>query len=180
MPVTGVLLRGRLSLFGLAAVLSFGVCSQGCAENPPRPSGPPRAAVDACFGKPASEICYFEDRQQAITGTCQERGPDWVCVPDRAPPDGPDGSSSGFDARSTAAIMPPPSASGSVTTYTPKPPREAFEACQERAAGSVCIVPTPRGEVAGRCASAPYGLACIPTDPDHRPGEEANSEFSRR
>jgi hypothetical protein len=60
------------------------------------------------------------------------------------------------------------------------PPREAFDACLNRASGSACVVQTPRDEIAGRCATEPYGLACIPMDPGHQPGEEGGAEFSRR
>ena len=181
--------RTHLGLAGFLALLGLAVCGQGCAEDPlrssepQRPPGPPRAAIDACLYKAASAICYFEDGVHAITGTCQERGRDWVCVPDRAPPagrpmlGGP--GSAGLGAGSAAAAMPLSSASGA-PERAPRPPREAFDACLERAQGSACRVRTPQGEIAGRCATEPQGLACIPTDPNHRPGEEGGPEFGLR
>ncbi|MCK7578301.1 MAG: hypothetical protein MZV65_22875 [Chromatiales bacterium] len=160
-----------------------------CAEDPPRPPdtarplGPPRAAIDACLYRAASAVCHFEDGVHAITGTCQERGRDWVCVPDRAPPDGRampgEPGSTGFGAGSAATAMPRASVSGA-PERAPRPPREAFDACLDRAQDSACRVRTPQGEIAGRCATEPQGLACIPTDPNHRPGEEGGPEFGRR
>lgn len=171
----------RSSLLGLVAVLSLAVCGQGCAEDPKRPPGPPRAAIDACLYKNASAFCAFEDEGHSIVGTCQERGPGWVCVPDRAPPDGrpvPGESSVGLGAGNAATAM-PSMASGS-PDRAPRPPREAFDACLDRALGSGCLIETPRGEIAGRCADERHGLACIPTDPDHRPGAEGTLDFDRR
>ena len=165
--------RTRWGAVGFLVLLGLMICGQGCAEDPLRlsepqhPPGPPRAAIDACLYKAAAATCYFEGGVHAITGTCQERGRDWVCVPDRAPPDGrpaPGGSrSAGFGVGSA-----------------PRPPREAFAACLEQAVGSVCRVRTPRGEIIGRCARESGGLACIPTDPSHRPGEEGGLEFGQR
>ncbi|BCU06774.1 hypothetical protein [Allochromatium tepidum] len=174
--------RTRLGSVGVLALLGLAVSSQGCAEDPPRqpPPGPPRAAIDACLYKSFSASCYFEDGVHAITGTCQEHGRDWVCVPDRPPPAGrpmPGGpGSAGLGAGSAAAAMPLSSASG-VPERAPRPPREAFDACLERAQGSACRVRTPQGEIAGRCVTEPQGLACIPTDPNHRPGEEGGPAF---
>ena len=37
-----------------------------------------------------------------------------------------------------------------------------------------------QGEIAGRCVTEPQGLACIPTDPNHRPGEEGGPAFGLR
>ncbi|MTW20826.1 hypothetical protein [Allochromatium palmeri] len=168
--------RARLSAVALLALLGLAICGQGCAEDPSRPSepqrppGPPRAAIDACLYKAASATCYFEDGVHAITGTCQERGRGWVCVPDRAPPDGRamPGESS------TVGFGPGKAASGS-PDRAPRPPREAFDACLDRAPGSACLIQTPRGEIAGRCSTQRQGLACIPSDPGHRPGEEGGA-----
>lgn len=186
MPAAG---RSRLSMAGVLALLGLAVCGQGCAQDPPRPPdtarplGPPRAAIDACLYRAASAVCHFEDGVHAITGTCQERGRDWVCVPDRAPPDGRampgEPGSTGFGAGSAATAMPRASVSGA-PERAPRPPREAFDACVDRAQDSACRVRTPQGEIAGRCATEPQGLACIPTDPNHRPGEEGGPEFGRR
>lgn len=187
MPAAG---RSRLSAAGVLALLGLAVCGQGCAQDLPRPSealrplGPPRAAIDACLYRAASAVCRFEDGVHAITGTCQERGRDWVCVPDRAPPDGrplpSEPGSTGFGAGSVdPAMRLPPSASGT-PERAPRPPREAFDACLGRAQGSACRVRTPQGEITGRCAIEAQGLACIPTDPNHRPGEEGGPEFGLR
>jgi hypothetical protein len=180
MPVKNASIRRtRLGALGLLLVLGLAVCGQGCAEDPPRssPPGPPRAAIDACLYKAFSASCYFEDGPHAITGTCQERGRDWVCVPDRATPGG--AGAVGLGSGSAAAPARPRSTSGSAER-APRPPQEAFEACLNRAAGSACSVRTPRGEIAGRCSTELYGLVCIPMDPGHRPGEEGRAEFSRR
>jgi len=181
--------RVRLGLAGFVALLGLAVCGQGCAEDPPRssgpqrPSGPPRAALDACLYKAASAVCSFEDGVHAIAGTCQERGRNWVCVPDRAPPDGrvmPGGpGGAGFGPGDAATMMPPPSASG-IPDRAPRPPREAVDACVDRTQGSACLIQTARGEIAGRCLIQPQGLACIPTDPSHRPGEEGGPAFGLR
>ncbi|QGU32878.1 hypothetical protein [Thermochromatium tepidum] len=152
-----------------AGVLGLVVCGQGCAEDLPRPPdtapppGPPRAAIDACLYKAASATCYFEDGLHAITGTCQERGRDWVCVPDRPPPGG---RSSPSEPGGTAfsSDTPPPSALGK-SERPPRPPHEAFVACLGLTSGSACLIQTPRGEVAGRCATDPQGLVCIPSNP---------------
>ena len=180
--------RMHLGSAGFLALLGLAVCGQGCAEDPPRlsesqrPPGPPRAAIDACLYKAASATCDFEDGVQAITGTCQERGRDWVCVPDRAPPGGhpmPGGSGrAGFGAGNATPPMPLSSANG-MPDRMHRPPREAFDACLDRTLDSSCLIRTPRGEIAGRCATESQGLVCIPTDPNHRPGAEAGPEFGR-
>lgn len=170
--------RTRLGLAGFLALLGLAVCGQGCAGDPRRPPGPPRAAIDACLYKAAAATCAFEDGVQAITGTCQERGRDWVCVPDRAPPDGRPAPSVGLGTEYGASAM-PPSAGGS-PDRAPRPPREAFEACLDLSQGSACLIQTPRGEIVGRCATERQGLACIPTDPNHRPGEEGEAGFGQR
>ena len=181
--------RSRLGLAGSLVLLGLVICGQGCAEDPPRqsdpprPLGPPRAAIDACLYKASAATCYFEDGVHAITGTCQERGRDWVCVPDRAPPEGRpmpgEVSRAGFGSGQAATAMSPPSASGA-PERAPRPPREAFDACLGRAQDSACLIRTPRGEIAGRCVTDLQGLACIPTDPNHRPGKEGGSEFGLR
>ncbi|MGQ9659607.1 MAG: hypothetical protein ACUVT0_05845 [Thermochromatium sp.] len=171
--------RTRLGSVGVLALLGLAVSSQGCAEDPPRqpPPGPPRAAIDACLYKSFSASCYFEDGSHAITGTCQERGGDWVCVPDRAPP-GRAPMPGGPDDAGPGGGKGPPAPDGT-SPPRPRPPREAFVACLNRAQGSACLIQTPGGEVAGRCASDSQGLACIPTDPHHRPGAEAGAQPGR-
>jgi hypothetical protein len=73
-----------------------------------------------------------------------------------------------------------PSMTSGSPDRAPRPPREAFEACLDRALGSECLIETPRGEIAGRCAAERHGLACIPTDPAHRPGAEGTLDFDQR
>ena len=162
---------GSLILAGVA------ISSTGCAEGPPRPNGgPPPAAIDACSQKGLSQACSFEDRGNSIRGSCQERGQDWVCVPDRAPPGGRSAPGSGaMDTRGPTARAGDWGASGgqggaSTSGPPPTPPREALDACLGLVSGAPCAVVTAHGDsLDGSCGYHGEELACIPSDPGHRP-----------
>ncbi|WP_200374266.1 hypothetical protein [Thiocystis violacea] len=158
----------------LAATLGVAMSGAGCAEGPPRPGpggsgGPPTVAIDACAYKVASERCYFEDGRHAITGTCQERGRDWVCVPDREPPGGSSAPRSG----GFGAGPMPSDAEAASSGRPPRPPREAVDACRDLSVGSACVVATSQGDgFEGRCAYSSELMTCIPGDPGHRPDRD--------
>lgn len=156
------------------AVMGFAMSSAGCAEGPRRAGGPPPVAIDACLDKSAQEACHFTDGARSILGTCQERGDDWVCVPDREPPPRGGSVSARPDAGGPASVGGGAAvASGAgaepLGRTPPKPPREAFDACLGLRVGAACSVGTPQGEIDGRCDYSGDLLACIPSDPNHRP-----------
>ncbi|NEV61040.1 hypothetical protein [Thiorhodococcus minor] len=156
----------------ILAVLIAGIVSApGCAEGPPRRGGPnggpPPQALDACASRPANASCYFEHDGHAITGSCQERGRDWVCVPDREPPGGRGAPGDAMvlgGATAAASTQGPPSRG-----QRQLPPQEAIDACRMLLSGASCVVQTTRGGIDGRCSYSGETLACIPSDPSHRP-----------
>ena len=161
--------------FAMLLVLAGTVSSAGCAEGPPPrggpPGGPPQAALDACASRMARASCYFEDGPHQIRGRCDERGGHWVCVPDRegpaGAPEGGRGTAGTFGAQ--VGGIDTERRSGQTDGQQPAPPPGAIEACASRRQGAACSVQTPRGELDGRCALEGDVLACIPSDPSHRP-----------
>ncbi|MBK1722217.1 hypothetical protein [Thiocystis violacea] len=168
----------------LLSVLLFAgvISSPGCADGPPRGDGPrggpPPQALEACASRMENADCYFEDGRDSITGRCQQRGGDWVCVPDRAPPGGGNAATAAAGglggATADAFDRQEPGRGGS----RPVPPPEAIDACLNLNEGMRCVVRTSRGDVDGRCSDGGASLACIPADPSHRasggPGPQAN------
>ena len=169
----------------LVIVMIAGISEIGCAEGSRmREGGPPPAAIEACAARMFREVCSFVDGQTEIVGNCQERAGQWVCVPDRHPPDRQQGRSDGHD------IGPPPgspesrgasavsgavvsgsaaSAQGLSMRRAPVPPQEAFDACADKVSGTECLVMTPRGDIPGACAYSDQRLACIPNNPPPEP-----------
>lgn len=149
----------------LAVVLLMAgaVSAPGCVDHPRRSGGPdggpPPQAIEACAARMSNDACYFEDGAHAITGSCQQRGNDWVCVPDREPP----GTHAGHSG--TAADHSNPNRQD----MPPVPPPEALEACVGLGIGAACSVLTSRGSISGRCSGSADMLVCIPSDPSHRP-----------
>lgn len=144
----------------LVLLMAGAVSAPGCAEGPRRgdgPSGgPPPQAIEACAARMSNDACYFEDGPHAITGTCQQKGDHWVCVPDREAPGARVGTSG--------------AAAGGQNT-PPVPPPEAVEACAGLSVGAACSVATSRGDIGGRCSGGADTLVCIPSDPARRPVE---------
>ncbi len=138
----------------------------GCGENARQPPmGPPPAAIAACQGQSHGLPCQFKDQDHLITGTCQVRGSDWVCVPDRPPP--------GDRLLPNEAAQVSAGQASLGTQVPPRPPQEALDACLGRQEGADCMVKTPRGLVSGRCGPDRAGLVCIPRDPNQGPGSPA-------
>jgi hypothetical protein len=163
--------------FGVLAVLVGGGSQGQDVSN--SPGGPPPEAIAACAAKQTGAPCYFRhDARHTITGTCERKQTDLVCVPDRAPPgapprgsadspfgngatpmDGPGSQDdSGMDGR-RPKDGPPPLATG------PRPPPEAFDACALGTEGGDCFVQTAKGRVGGLCGLYYGRLACIPPRP---------------
>lgn len=44
--------------------------------------GPPPEALDACSSSVAGQQCSFEGRRHTVTGTCETRHEEMVCVPE--------------------------------------------------------------------------------------------------
>lgn len=161
--------------------LIVGLSGAGCAQGPGPRGGPPPEAIDACASRMTSDACEFVDGQQSIPGTCQEKGGDLVCVPDREPPPDqrgtPDSRDRGSDAYVAAGAG---TAAGtglrgrdgqaeSRESAGQTPPPEALDACEGFRPGSECYVQTPHGEERGACSYAEGQLACIPDRPPRRP-----------
>ena len=149
----------------------------------PHPGSPPPEAISACTSKLSGAPCYFRGGNRTITGTCETKIGQLVCVPDRPPP-GPPGevgeparrgenglghSAPGSPPRGQgypdsagqrSKDRPPPSLDAG-----PRPPPAAFEACALASEGSRCVVQTPKGKIAGTCGLYDGRLACIPARP---------------
>jgi hypothetical protein len=149
----------------------------------PHPGLPPPEAITACASKLSGAPCYFREGYQTITGTCETKTGQLVCVPDRPPPgppgeagestsrrgeDGlgdiapggpPRGQGPGSSSQRSKDRPPPPPGAG------PRPPPAAFEACALGSEGSGCVVQTPKGKIAGACGLYEGRLACIPARP---------------
>ncbi len=164
----------------LAALLAMAAMGSSPAQEPEsHPGSPPPEAVTACASKQPGAPCYFRGGYRTITGTCEAKVGDLVCVPDRPPPGPPGGGREASahertDGRGDGAPgdqdqgypgssiqrqkdrPPPPLETG------PRPPPEAFAACTLASEGSVCVVKTPRGNISGACGMYEGRLACIP------------------
>ena len=150
----------------------------------PHPGLPPPEAITACASKLSGAPCHFKGGDRTITGTCQTKMGQLVCVPDRPPPGPPGGAGEstpprGEDGpRDSTPAGPPrdrgdPGSSGQRSKDRPPPPLQAgprpppaaFEACTLASEGSRCVVQTSKGNIAGACGLYQGRLACIPARP---------------
>jgi hypothetical protein len=158
------------------------------AEREFHPGSPPPEAISACAYKQPDAPCYFRQEYVTITGTCEKKTGDLVCVPDRPPPGPPpsgagESASPGGGAGPAGGADPPgkprgqsgPSSDGQGSQDRPprleggpRPPPEAFDACALTSEGGRCVVKTPKGEIAGACGPYEGRLACIPPKPRER------------
>jgi len=72
---TRLITRTGFLLAGLALLSSP---TMACAER----RGPPPEALEACASAGTGEQCSFEGRRGTVTGTCENRRDDMVCVPE--------------------------------------------------------------------------------------------------
>ncbi len=64
--------------FLLAGMILLSTPVLACAER----RGPPPEALEACASAGTGEQCSFEGRRGTVTGTCETRHDEMVCVPE--------------------------------------------------------------------------------------------------
>jgi hypothetical protein len=72
---TRLLTQTSFLLIGIAVLSSPTIA---CAER----RGPPPEALDACSSSVTGQECSFEGRRHTVTGTCETRHEEMVCVPE--------------------------------------------------------------------------------------------------
>ena len=170
------------AILAFLAMLAIG--PSPAQEPEPHPGSPAPEAITACASKLSGAPCHFKGGNRTITGTCESKMGQLVCVPDRPPPGPPGGAGEstppGGEAgpRDSRPTGPPrdrgdPGSSGQRSKDRPphplqagpRPPPAAFEACTLASEGSRCVVQTSKGDIAGACGLYEGRLACIPTRP---------------
>lgn len=95
--------------------------------------GPPPEAIEACEGKKEGDSCEFEGRRGKVTGTCQTRRDQLVCV-----------------------------SKNKRKKHRRGPPPEAVDACKGKKEGDSCEFEGRRGQVTGTCQTRRDRLVCRP------------------
>ena len=134
-----------LSSLLLATLLPLGLATEALAgnDNRPPPREPPAEAFAACKDKQAGDTCQVVMHETTIVGQC-------AAIPDGRLACRPD--------------QPPPHR---------EPPPEAFTACKDKQADSVCSVKLPDQTITGRCVSAHDSrLFCLPEHMPQPPRED--------
>jgi hypothetical protein len=84
--------RRAAGLPALVMLLSLAPLAARAADEPPRHSGPPPEALQACKDKQAEAACTFTGPRGSMEGSCfAPQGKPLACRPAGAPPMRPDG-----------------------------------------------------------------------------------------
>jgi hypothetical protein len=150
----------KTSFSGVAGVSLLLLASASTSAQPPH-YGPPPEALEACSGQTEGASCQFEGRRRTVSGTCQSRQNEIICVPSDRPKQGRMGHP-GFGPRDSVALGASDPQGAPRSDRPGGPPPEAYSACEGKSDGQSCTVETPHGRLEGVCHTRDSHAFCVP------------------